>query len=147
MARSYGYPYIKEVRIDRSKPVSLWAQVLEDLRGRLGAGEFDQRFPTDSELVSHYGASRHTVREAVRRLEDEGVVDRRQGLGTFVRATRLEQPLGAIYSLFRAVEAKGVVQRSVVRVLEQRSDAPAAARLGLGGRATLVYLERLRLAG
>lgn len=133
--------------MDRAKPTLLWVQVLDDLRARLAAGEFDERFPTDVELMAEYEVSRHTVRDAVRRLEEEGLLDRRQGLGTFVRATRIEQPLGAIYSLFRSVEAEGVEQRSVVRTLDERRDAPAASRLGLRPTASLVYVERLRLAG
>ena len=56
------------------------------------------------------------------------------------------QPLGAIYSLFAAVERAGQEQRSVVRTLDVRADGVAAARLGLGESAPLVYLERLRLA-
>jgi GntR family transcriptional regulator len=46
----------------------LWAAVLDDLRTRLARGEFAERFPTDRELTAHYGISRHTAREAVRRL-------------------------------------------------------------------------------
>ena len=45
-----------------------WRQVLEDLERRLADGEIADRFPTDRELVEHYGVSRHTVREAVRHL-------------------------------------------------------------------------------
>ena len=42
----------------------------------------------------------------------------------------IEQPLGAIYSLFRSVEEQGFAQRSIVRRLEERSDAEAAGVLG-----------------
>lgn len=40
--------------------------------------------PTESELCKQYGVSRHTVREAMRRLLDLGLVSRRQGIGTRV---------------------------------------------------------------
>ena len=50
-------------------PSRLWATVLADLRRRLLNGEFTDRFPTDRELTAHYGVSRHTAREAVRRLD------------------------------------------------------------------------------
>ena len=46
----------------------LWAQLEGALKHRLDAGEFDERFPTDIELVDEYGVSRHTVREAIRHL-------------------------------------------------------------------------------
>ena len=52
--------------LDRSSPLPLWAQLLDDLRDRLDAGEFAESFPTDLELTTAYGVSRHTAREAVR---------------------------------------------------------------------------------
>ncbi|HUY61675.1 MAG TPA: GntR family transcriptional regulator [Candidatus Dormibacteraeota bacterium] len=134
--------------VDRASSAPLWAQVLADLRRRLGAGEFGGRFPTDRELVVEYGVSRHTVREAVRRLHTEGVLTRRRGrAGTTVRSVEFEQPVGTLYSLFRAIEARGTPQTSRVLALELRTDAQAAARLARPATEPLVYLERLRLAG
>lgn len=131
--------------IDRSSPLPLWAQVLDDLRGRLDAGEFTSAFPTDNELIGDYNVSRHTVREAMRRLQNEGVVSRERGRGTFVTAPTVEQATGAIYSLFRSIEAMGLEQRSQVLDLSLASDDVVADRLGLRANAKLVRLERLRL--
>jgi GntR family transcriptional regulator len=132
--------------IDKRSPMPLWAQVLDDLRLRIERGEFRERFPTDAELIAEYDVSRHTVREAARRLQSEGVIDRGRGLGTFVRPRVIEQPLGTLYSLFRSVEEHGYTQRSVVRYLEERTDAEAAKMLGRPADDPLIYLERLRLA-
>jgi GntR family transcriptional regulator len=134
------------VIVDRDSALPLWAQVLADLRRRLARGEFDAHFPGDEELTAHYGVSRHTVREAVRRLQAEGVIERGRGRGTFVRGPVIEQPLDAFYSLFRSVEAQGFVQRSIVRQLAERRDAEAAEVLGCAPGEPLIYLERLRLA-
>lgn len=133
-------------RPDRTSPVPLWAQVLADLERRLQAGELQDRFPTDRELVGAYGVSRQTAREAVRRLQAQGVLERERGRGTRVVQPELEQPVGSLYSLFRAIEAQGLPQESVVRVLEEREGPDAAARLGLAATEPLVHLERLRLA-
>jgi GntR family transcriptional regulator len=130
----------------RPTPQPLWAQILDDLRERLRAGEFGERFPGDHELVAHYGVSRHTVREAVRRLQAEGVLERTRGRGTVVTGRPIEQPVGALYSLFRSVEEQGLAQLSVVRHLGRRRDEEAAAVLGLEPGTELVYLERVRLA-
>ena len=134
--------------IDRSNPLPLWAQVLADVRRRLASGEFATRFPTDNELIDHYGVSRHTVREAVRRLQDEGAVSRERGRGTFVTAPAIERSWGAgvVYSLFRSVESQGFEQRSKVLDLSETTDEDAAERLALATGAPLVRLERLRLA-
>lgn len=132
--------------VDRDSALPLWAQVLGDLRRRLARGEFESHFPGDEELRAQYGVSRHTVREAVRQLQAEGVVERGRGRGSFVRERMIEQPMGSFYSLFRSVEAQGFVQRSIVRQLEERQDADAAEMLGRAADEPLVYLERLRLA-
>lgn len=121
----------------------LWAQVLADLRLRLDAGEFAERFPGDHELVAHYGVSRHTVREAVRRLQDDGILERRRGQGSFVNRAMIEQPIGKPMSLYRSVDCVGG-QEHVVRALELCADESAAERLGCPGE-PLVYLERLRV--
>jgi GntR family transcriptional regulator len=134
-------------RIDRTRPVPLWAQLLEDLRARLAAGEFGDRFPTDRELTETYGVSRHTAREAVRHLTAEGVLQRERGRGSTVLTPEFEQPLGALYSLFRSIEAQGVEQRSDVLALAAVTDAEVAGRLGVDPHEPLIHLERLRLAG
>lgn len=128
-------------------PRPLWQQVLDDLERRLAEGEIVDRFPTDRELCEHYGVSRHTVREAVRRLRARGLVERHRGRGSFVNDARLVQPLGGLYSLYDAVERQGLPQRSEVLFLGVDRDAEAAGRLGLRPGADLVRLQRLRFAG
>lgn len=128
--------------------VPLWQQVRDDLRARLERGEFTGSFPGEHELCAQYGVSRHTVREALRELRQEGLVTavpgRQPGLAT---EAPIEQPIGALYSLFASVEETGLEQRSVVRALDVRADAHIAERLGLESSTPLLYLERLRLAG
>ncbi len=123
----------------------LWAQILGDLRSRLSTGEFAARFPSDRELVRQYEVSRQTVREAVRHLQQEGLVERTRGLETSVLERPIEQSMGALYSLYRSAEEQGFVQESIVRFLEERKDPSASAMLGCATHEPLVYLERLRL--
>jgi len=133
--------------VDRHSPVPLWAQVLADLRRRAATDEWAAAVPTDAELMADYDVSRQTVREAMRRLVAEGVVERQRGRGSRLRQPEFAQPLGSLYSLFREIEARGVAQTSRVLALDERVDGPVAAQLGLAPATPLVYLERLRLAG
>lgn len=123
-----------------------WQQVLDDLEGRLASGDIEQRFPTDRELVEHYDVSRHTVREAVRRLKARGVIERERGRGSIVRRPELVQRLGTLYSLFQAVEAQGLTQTSEVVARDLRPDSQAAAKLGVDPDTELFHLERIRNA-
>jgi GntR family transcriptional regulator len=123
----------------------LWAQLQEDLTRRLALGAFDHGFPGEMDLVETYAVSRHTVREALRRLREAGVLESGRGRSTQVRRD-IEQPLGSLYSLFREVEARGMRQTSDVLALRTETRPPAAAALSLPDDAELVYLERVRLA-
>ena len=134
--------------LDRASPMPLWAQIAADLRARIAADEFRARFPTDMELVQHYGVSRHTVREALRQLGSSGVLERQRGRGTVLAPQpTLEQPMRAFYSLAESIEAQGLAEHSDVLLFEPRLDAAAAARLSLAADAPLTYIERLRFAG
>ena len=133
--------------VDRRAPEPLWAQLETELRRRMDAGHFTQRFPTDRELMEIYQVSRHTARHAVSRLGADGILRRARGVGTSVDARTFERSLGSLYSLFQVVEENGVPQRSDVRALAIVTDSEAAEQLGLSPDAPLVLIDRLRWAG
>lgn len=132
--------------VDRTSPLPLWAQLYDDLVRRLAARAFGGWFPGEHELAEEYQVSRHTVREALRRLRQAGVLESGRGRRTSVRTARIEQPLGAAYSLFHEVQARGMKQRSDVLRRDTRTDAEVAARLEADPRTEFVYLERMRYA-
>ncbi len=133
---------------DRSSPLPLWAQITDDLRRRLVGGEFEERFPTDEELTRDYDVSRHTVREAVRRLAGDGLLVRQRGRGTSLTSPILEQPLHSLYSLASSMRSQGIEERSEVRAATlTAAPAEVARELGVSVDSTVVYLERLRFAG
>lgn len=133
--------------VDRSLPKPLWEQVHDDLQRRVDTGEFIASFPGELALVEEYAVSRHTVREALRRLRQAGVVKGERGrTSRLTGPAEIDQPLGTLYSLFAAVEAAGQTQRSLIRRRDVRADGVVAERLALEGSTPLFYLERLRLA-
>ncbi|MCX5210160.1 FadR family transcriptional regulator [Kitasatospora sp. NBC_00240] len=64
-------------------------QVIAQLRTQITSGEWPvgSRIPTEVALVEQLGVARNTVREAVRALAHNGLLDIRQGSGTYVLAT------------------------------------------------------------
>jgi len=65
-----------------------YIQVFDDLLERISNGVFPvgSTLPTEKELCAEFGISRYTVREALRRLAERGIVERRQGSGSQVVA-------------------------------------------------------------
>ncbi len=132
--------------LDRTSPLPLWAQLHGELLRRLGAGEFDTEFPGEHEIQLTYDVSRHTVREALRRIRDAGLVESGRGRTSKVRSPALELGLGTLYSLFREVETLGMEQRSSVLTVELATNAAVALELEVPVSEVLFHLERVRLA-
>lgn len=61
--------------------------LMDDIKsGRYAVGEL---LPTEHELCQHFSVSRHTVREAIRKLCEIGLLSRQQGVGTRVKADQI----------------------------------------------------------
>ncbi len=86
------------------QPRYLWLRecLLEDItNGKYPVGSL---LPAENDLTQIYGVSRHTVREASRKLADDGLISRHPGIGTIV-CSRKEKPtyvaaLGSLPELF-----------------------------------------------
>lgn len=85
------------------------------LGGRYVEGE---RLPAERELSEHFGSSRSTVREALRRLEEMGLVVRRIGSGTFVkyRPTSDEDDIAENTSPVELIEVRLALEPDIVRM-------------------------------
>lgn len=70
--------------INSVKPVI--QQVIDILMSRIRSGEYDRegRLPSESKLADEFGVSRTTVRTALTKMESDGLINRRQGEGTFI---------------------------------------------------------------
>ncbi|MCP2252426.1 DNA-binding transcriptional regulator, FadR family [Prauserella aidingensis] len=99
-------------------------QVIGQLRGAIRSGEWPlgERIPTEVSLAGDLGVGRNTVREAVRALAHSGLLEVRQGDGTYVRAT--SEVSGAIRKL-AGTELREVLQ--VRKPLEVEGARLAAA--------------------
>ena len=103
--------------------------------------------PTEAELAAHHGIAVGTVRKAVDTLVVDGLLERNQGRGTFVRRPRFD------HSLFRFFRHDGLGDVGVPgsKLLDRRvvDATPAHVReaLQIPKRARTISLSRLRLAG
>lgn len=110
-------------------------QVIAQLRTQITSGEWPvgSRIPTESELVERLGVARNTVREAVRALAHNGLLDIRQGSGTYVAAT--SELAGVMQRRFagadprHVAELRSVLEAAAARLAAQRRTEQEAGRL------------------
>jgi GntR family transcriptional regulator, transcriptional repressor for pyruvate dehydrogenase complex len=105
--------------------------VIEGIKALLTSGELEpgSRLPTEKDLAAQFGVSRGSLREGVRALAALGVLEPRQGDGTYVTALdprTLLSPLGFLADLQLPAHAADLL--AVRRVLETESAALAASR-------------------
>jgi DNA-binding FadR family transcriptional regulator len=137
------------VPLATTRRAGLVDQVIDQMRSAITTGEWrvGERIPTEPELVTALGVGRNTVREAVRALAHAGLLEVRQGDGTFVRATselsgavrRLCGPeLRDVLEVRRTLEVEGArlaasarteaELEQLTRLLETRDEAAAASQ-------------------
>ena len=111
-------------------------QVIDQMRQAISNGDWavDQRIPAEPELVSALGVGRNTVREAVRALSHAGLLEVRQGDGTFVRATSeisgaLRRMCGSelreVLQVRKALEVEGAKLAAAQRTPDELADLTA----------------------
>ncbi|MFE7128724.1 FadR/GntR family transcriptional regulator [Streptomyces sp. NPDC057617] len=101
-------------------------QVITELRSQITSGEWPvgSRIPTEPELVEQLGVARNTVREAVRALAHNGLLDIRQGSGTYVIAT--SELAGVMHRRFADADRRDIAE--VRSTLESSAARMAAER-------------------
>ena len=135
--------------INRNSPIPFYFQLAELLEDEIASGRWDsgRRIPSEPDLCDHYGVSRTTVRQALSRLEQEGLVARAKGRGTFVLGQRprswlIQTPEGFFHEEF--VRTGHRVTSKVLR--RERTTLPnwASDVLDLPRESRGILLERLR---
>jgi GntR family transcriptional regulator len=135
--------------IDRRSPVPIYFQLAalleqEIVRARWQPGD---RLPSEPDLCRQLALSRTTVRQALGRLEQEGVIERRKGIGTFVASASPRMWLLQSQEGFFQDEVSRLGRTVSSCILGRRvGELPhwAADALGLDQGAGGAVLERLR---
>ena len=99
-----------------------------------GAYQPDERLPTEHDLAIEFEVSRPIVREALRRLREQGFIYSRRGAGSFVRAVGMREPLGFgqlenIADLLNCYEFRLTVEPAAAAAAAERHDAASLAAI------------------
>lgn len=121
----------------------------QELRAAIERGDYapGSRLPPEMQLVQMLGVSRTIVRDALRFLEEEGLIARRQGQGTFVRANPIVQNLNLNFGTTEMIRSAGMVPGTPhLRIADAVASPEVAKALGLQPGMPVVIIERVRSA-
>jgi GntR family transcriptional regulator len=131
-----------------SQPLPKYRRIADSLAAEIAAGRLaaGQQIPSERAIAAELGASRMTVRQALRELADRGLIEARVGQGTFVGRPPIQQQLTALSGFTEEMERQGRAPASIVVEAGLRvADAGTAAALGLPSGGEVWRIGRIRL--
>jgi GntR family transcriptional regulator len=135
--------------LDEKSPLSLYYQLknifIDNIKNKIW--EVNSKIPTERELCEEYGLSRITVRQALKELENEGYLYRKQGKGTFIKTPKLTQGLKKFYSFSEEIEKMG--HKSLTKMIDFsiiKASPLISEKLEIESNEKIFAIKRLRLA-
>lgn len=124
----------------------LFQRLQNDLAAVIAATSAGDRLPTEPELARRLGVSRATLREAMRSFEAQGLIRRRQGVGTFVvgQAQVIQTGLEVLDSIETLAKRIGLqVSMGALNIRQVTATSQQAQQLGVEENTALVEISRV----
>jgi GntR family transcriptional regulator len=129
---------------------SLTDQAKSHIKERILNDEFENgRIPSETILADELQVSRTTIRDALSRLENEGVIFRKQGSGTFVNepGLQIKSRLEEIWSYEDVIQAHGYTPSTkILKVYQESASDEVADGLEITPGAEVLTVEKLFMA-
>ena len=139
-----------KLQINHQSKIPLHTQVEELIRKLIDAPEYQNGtfLPKEVELANRLGVSRNTIRQATNKLEYEGLLIRKKGVGTKVAQPALSTGLDHWYSFTEEMLQQGVpIENLEVRAEKVKADEKIARFFNIPLHRNVIRLTRLRGAG
>ncbi len=140
---------LSDIEIDKGLPTPAYLQLKQRLARAMDLGLLPpgSALPSERSLAASLGLSRMTIRRAFEELEEAGLVQQRQGSGTYVKGQPLEQIIDRVIGF--TDEARHLGLKPGARLLgtaKVAADDQIAAALGLRPGDAVLRISRLRTA-
>ena len=136
-------------RISRPSHATLTDQTVLAIQEAIKQGKFPagSQLPSEMELLQMLGVSRTTLREALRILEEQRLIRKRRGLGTFVMERAIVKDLSRNFGITEMISQAGYTpgMRDVQIKLDKASKT-LAEKMGIPENSTMAVIERVRTA-
>ncbi|WP_240629159.1 GntR family transcriptional regulator [Pantoea rodasii] len=125
---------------------SLYRQIADTLQQEIAAGHFQPsgKLPSETALEQRFAVSRVTVRLALKYLTEQGIVERKQGKGTYVSGRKVAHGINVMRSFHESLKQQGL--NATMRLLsKEQVPAPESLRTMFQLARTLTFISRLHL--
>ena len=132
-------------KVDKNSRLPAYAQMANILRSSIAEGEYPpgSRLPSESALAKEHGVSAMTARQAVSVLEEEGLVRRIQGKGTYIRKIGFSTSSFELESLGMVLADKDNLSVRIVNASVKKKPGTEKDMLGLSPDQPVILVERI----
>lgn len=134
--------------VDKNSPIPAYQQIASSVTHRICEGEWQigEKIPSEFELAAMYGVSRVTLRQAMAQLEQEGIIEKYQGKGVFVRSNPRHFVQNLEFPTVDIQNHRPTLDFKILGVVSCKATNHAAARfLAVEENSDLTYLQRIFL--
>ena len=127
----------------------LYHQLMQRIADDIEKGNYPlgSRIPPEHELEKIYGVSRVTVRRALAELTEEGLLERKQGKGTFVSTPKVNQNVKSIHSFHDSCRLNGMRPATqAIHITEKNADSLDCEELRLREGDRVIETKRVHSA-
>lgn len=130
---------------DLESPVPYHFQIKDVLKQEIADGLYDEKIPSERELIVRFSVSRTTIREAINHLVHEGILEKIHGKGTFIsKSKQVHEWLHTINSLTDTIKRMGMQPSSRLLLNQPRNVSEHISQYM--NSADLHLIKRLRTA-
>ena len=131
-------------KVDRRSPMPVYQQIAADITARITQEEWciGDKIPSENELTEEYSASRVTVRQALSKLEQEGLIEKQRGRGAFVKAYPVQMSQDLFLPQVDADDIQKVPSGRIRMKVVTDASQHVTNQLGVEPETPLVYLQR-----
>jgi GntR family mannosyl-D-glycerate transport/metabolism transcriptional repressor len=125
----------------------MYRQIADTLREQISSGELKpgDALPTESALQAMFSVSRVTIRQALKRLTEEQIIESIQGSGSYVKEERVNYDIYQLTGFYEKLADRNVDTHSDVKVFEViKADARLAEKLQLAPDDKVWHVKRVR---
>ncbi len=143
---------INQFAIDKSIPIPYYYQIVEIIRDSIEDSAFANEdnkiaLPSEPELSDLFSVNRGTIRHALQVLENEGIIRKEKGKGTFIRRMRLKMDLSFLQSTTEEIKRRGWTPKTeLISIKETQPGKRIQEILRLGDTDPIWEILRIHLA-